>query len=378
MSFSKRFIIKSQPEEGLFTHFLARNDEDGEAVFWRLNLLMWGMIGIFGFMLMVPMLGLRSAIIVAPVRTLSGFAVTFLLREFYRRTPWRRLRLGFLVFAVATVCLILAVLESNASELLLETVIGNPAPMAWQPVITPMGVTIRFVIFSSWSILYFVVKLWSESINIKLKFARSEAESRAAELRQLQAQVNPHFLFNALNSILAEKEDARVVERIGQSLADFLRYSLRHQHGLVPLGDELDQLERFLQIEQVRFEERMQYRIETDAAARAFPIPPALVQPLLENACKYGRATGPRLLQVRVTARRRAGGLEVVVANTGHWRAEPVDHSTGTGLANLRRRLDLLSGGHARLAHDASDGWVRATLHWPAGASAPRTTEVQP
>jgi hypothetical protein len=377
MNLSKRFFIKSKPGDGLFTHFIARNDENGEVVFWRLNLLMWGLIGVFGFMLMVPMLGLRSAIIVAPARTLSGFAVTFLLRELYRRTPWQRLRPGILVFAVGVVCLALAVLESNASELLLVTVIGNPAPVAWQPVITPMGVIIRFVIFSSWSILYFVVKLWSESINIKLHLARSEAEARAAELRQLQAQVNPHFLLNALNSILAEKHDPQVVERIGQALADFLRYSLRHQHGLVPLGDELDQLERFLQIEQVRFEERMQYRIEADPGARSLAIPPALVQPLLENACKYGRADGPPILQVKITAQRQDDWLEVLVANTGHWRREPVAHSTGTGLANLRRRLDLLSGGRARLTHHESGGWVLATLRWPAEI-APKPSEVQP
>lgn len=191
--------------------------------------------------------------------------------------------------------------------------------------------------------------------------------SREAELRALRAQLQPHFLFNALNSISAlTTVDPAGARRMCLLLSDFFRRSLRlGAREVIPLQEELSLAEAFLTIEKVRFGNRLAAETRVDEAARACSVPPLVLQPLVENAVSHGIA---QLLEggtVRVEARVREGRLELSVENPcdpdGARRA-----GTGTGLANVRRRLEALHGREARVEVVAEPARFRVTVSLPA------------
>jgi anti-sigma regulatory factor (Ser/Thr protein kinase) len=235
------------------------------------------------------------------------------------------------------------------------------------------ALVLRGALYAGWSGLYGQIRGRMAARARELALARREAAAREAELGLLRAQVNPHFLFNALNLIVAEAEDdPRLARDAALALAEFLRYSLATRAERAPLGEELDALENYLAVEQRRHGARLDCTVEANAAARAALAPTLCVLPLVENALKYGARTRPPPWIIRVEATVDAGGrLRVVVRNTGDW-VEPGTAaargaaSTGTGLANLRRRLALLHGGAATVTAGPRDGGVEAVVETPA------------
>src|SRR4051794_28879357 len=164
--------------------------------------------------------------------------------------------------------------------------------------------------------------------------------AREAELRALRAQIDPHFLFNSLQSISAlTTVDPAAARRMCLLLADFLRDTLAlGARPRIPLGSELSLARRYLAIEQVRFGERLRVEIAVTPDAEACEVPPLLLQPLVENAVTHGVA---HLLDggiVRVRAERRAGSLVIQVENPSD-PERPEGRGTGLGLRNVRQRL---------------------------------------
>lgn len=232
---------------------------------------------------------------------------------------------------------------------------------------------IRFIAYGSWLVFYFVINNLIESNSARLRLERLKAGTIESELRLLRAQVNPHFLFNALNSIIAEAGRPERVTRITQGLADYLRFSLSQNIELQPLGEELVALEGYLQVEKIRFEERLEYSLVADEEVRRLRVPGALVQPLLENAIKFGQHTSPRPLRISIHAEVRPEGLRIEVMNTGKWVPEGGRTSTGIGLVNLRRRLLLICGDRAHVAHEVlEDRVIFRVLIPPASSSSPQ------
>ncbi|MEO1029143.1 MAG: histidine kinase [Pseudomonadota bacterium] len=169
--------------------------------------------------------------------------------------------------------------------------------------------------------------------------------ARDAQLAALRHQLNPHFLFNTLNSISAlvtegEMEDA---EKTILLLSDFLRFSLDSDPvALIPLEDELAIARKYLQIEQVRYEDRLRVTTEIDDAARHWMVPPFLLQPLLENTIKHAVSKLTRQISVSVLCSSEQRALTITVEDDGPGLSPPAPDSTGTGLANLRQRLALI------------------------------------
>jgi hypothetical protein len=165
--------------------------------------------------------------------------------------------------------------------------------------------------------------------------------ARDAELKALKAQVNPHFLFNSLNSISAlTSSDPAKAREMCILLADFLRMTLGlGEKTTIPLSEELTLLHRFLAIEKVRFGSRMQMTEDIAEDCKNLLIPPLLLQPLVENAVKHGIANLPDGGHVRLTAECENGRLSIVVENSFDPESTPT-HRHGMGLANVRQRLD--------------------------------------
>ncbi|HEY0476347.1 MAG TPA: histidine kinase [Kofleriaceae bacterium] len=195
--------------------------------------------------------------------------------------------------------------------------------------------------------------------------ARLEVSLSEARLHALELQIQPHFLFNTLNSISALVRTARHADAVTMiaGLSDLLRYSLDHAgEQRVALATELAIIERYLEIERLRFPDRMAFEIDAPAEVRRGQVPALLLQPLVENAVRHGIA--PLVAPGRVTIRARRDGdrLRIEIGNTGRLAA---DHRAGVGLRNTMDRLrHLYRGDHAfELGADA-DG-VRATIVVP-------------
>jgi hypothetical protein len=192
-----------------------------------------------------------------------------------------------------------------------------------------------------------------------------------AELRMLRTQVDPHFLFNSLNSISALTSiDPAAARAMTLRLAAFFRHSLGlHADGKVLLARELELVRDFLAIEQVRFGERLRFESEVDAAAAACLVPTMLLQPLVENAVKHGigQMIEPGLVRLRAL---RAGSLLRISVENDVDPDTPCIKGTGVGLDNVRRRL-VTAYGHEASVHWSRDGATfRVELALPAEALA--------
>jgi len=193
-----------------------------------------------------------------------------------------------------------------------------------------------------------------------------------AELRALEAQINPHFLFNSLNSIRGlVVEDPQKAQDMITRFAALLRYNLNHdrQH-TVPLSQEAEVVEDYLALESVRFEGRLRVQFKVDPAAKSLRVPPMILQALVENALKHGIAKRPEGGDVRIHATAENGSLVLQVENTGELTpARPTrDGDTQIGLNNIRERLRLLYGDRASLSLKNGDGVVAATVRIPTTA----------
>jgi two-component system sensor histidine kinase AlgZ len=202
--------------------------------------------------------------------------------------------------------------------------------------------------------------------------------ARDAELKALKAQINPHFLFNSLNSVSALTSiDAARAREMCILLADFLRLTLGlGEKVLVPLREELELLQKFLAIEKVRFGERLHVDATVTTLAQGCLLPPLLLQPLVENAIIHGIATQPGGGTVRLSAECTAGRLHVVVENSVDPDATPA-RKGGLGLANVRQRLETRYGKEATLRTAAEEELFRVTISIPAEMSEASTPPAE-
>ena len=297
-------------------------------------------------------------------RGASGFLLTTALRPLCQRIFEAKLRYAILVPMLAVASVLFSILELEAVRRT-GTLLGIVSSGTVQSEVYTGILLLRSTVLLLWLMLYFGIKLLQQN-------AETEREFRKAEARLLRSQMNPHFLFNALNTIMAVRKDQAKVETVTQSLADYLRFSLQQEesdeHGLSthPLGDELAALEDYLRVEKARFGDDIVCRIDAGEDARHTPVPSALVQPLLENAIKYGQETGPRPLRVSITAQVAQGKLQLAVENSGHWVEEGSPQAGRIGLSNLRRRLALIYGQAASLEIRHTSAMVKVCIALPA------------
>ncbi len=215
------------------------------------------------------------------------------------------------------------------------------------------GVMLTFVHFDL-AVYWIIVGVMLAS-GYYVKYHDREAQLTRAELHALKAQLQPHFLFNTLNTISSlVREEPLKAEAMLSRLGDLLRITLRdHQADEVPLADELAFVDGYLEIEQARFGDRLQVVRHIDPAALDALVPHLVLQPMVENAVRHG--VGPRLaggtLQVR--AERRGGTLALEVRDDGVGAAA---FAEGVGIANTRARLAHLYGGEHRFAVSSSPG----------------------
>ena len=206
------------------------------------------------------------------------------------------------------------------------------------------------------------------------KAAQLETSLAQARLQTLELQTQPHFLFNTLNgisSLVRAEENAKALRMIG-GLSELLRYALDRTGGAnVPLAEELHTVERYLEIQSLRFPDRLAFTFEVEGPANAAAVPALLLQPLVENAVRHGLEASDAPGRIALRAARRGDDLVIEIFNTG--RLGPA-RPAGIGLSNTRARLAQLFGDRARCELAEHNGGVvaRVTLPWGDAAGASR------
>ena len=344
-------------------------------LFWLLQAGGWGAL----CLLALAVLQSQEEILIQFVsfRLVFGFLIsTFLLWPLLRRLRKRSNTNPLIALpSLFGIGVLFGCADAFGSHLVFRWIMHTQAGDVPNQLLMDLGFVFRSAIYILWITLYFSINNFIESTSNRLLLAQREIQTRECELRLLRAQVDPHFLFNSLNTILAVADEPQHVEEITHALADYLRFSLTQGSALHPLAEELDALESYLRVEKIRFEEQLEYSMVADERARRHPVPGALIQPLLENALKYGQRTRSSPLRVAIFAKCGDDGkLTITVTNSGHWVEKSKETSTGIGISNLRRRLELLYSANATLTIIAEPNEVRVVVVLPADSAPPLTT----
>lgn len=199
------------------------------------------------------------------------------------------------------------------------------------------------------------------------KEARLESLVKETELKMLRSQINPHFLFNSLNSIssltVTDPEKARMMV---VKLSDFMRYALsRKDEQPVSLQSELDNLRLYLDIEKVRFGDKLTTEESIETNCLDFKLPVMLLQPLYENAVKHGVYESTETVRIITEAKIIGGYIEIIIKNN-YDSAPSLRKGTGTGLLNVSRRLELFYGNKASIKTTRENNIYTVTLYIPA------------
>jgi hypothetical protein len=224
--------------------------------------------------------------------------------------------------------------------------------------------SIRLTLFSGlWLGVLFGVDSYGQWQIQRQRLLRTQKALAEAQLAQLQGQLRPHFLFNALNTVSALMHtDVARADRLVATLGDLLRISLRaNDHEMTPLAEELRTLALYADIMRERFRDRVTLNWQTDHALLDTPVPALLLQPLLENVFKHGVENSVARVRVDISAQREHGALEIVVSNSGSMLA--AEHHDGVGFRNCRERLSIIYGDGASLqVRNEGDGVAARVL----------------
>ncbi|MFN2430799.1 MAG: sensor histidine kinase [Cryomorphaceae bacterium] len=327
---------------------------DEKAIYWLTQIVGW-----FLFTLLILFQNyLKSQIDVGLLAFLIvNFAVGLGLSHFMRHIiiqfDMLRMRLHqvlprILLLSFST-ALTAAILVGSVSDLFFS----GSKPILVYPFTLLLELLVPFsVIFLIWIILYFATIYLKNYEKEEIKNLRLQASMNEVELGNLRSQLNPHFIFNAMNTIRALIDENPVeAKKSLTKISGILRSSLSSgKRTFVSFEEELQTVRNYLDLEKIRFEERLEYRFDVPEELYGLQIPPMLLQTLVENAVKHGISSLPSGGYINIRASKPAADYILIkIANSGKYDplARRSEESTGIGLTNSRRRLQLLFGKRA-------------------------------
>jgi hypothetical protein len=329
--------------------------------FWRLQIVGWliYLVMMYVTFLTVAAEGtLLRLFEIKVIRTIIGFCLTCVMRSIYRRFG-TNLSIQKVVLLVLGCSIIFGgvwtVSEMAANFLRNTNFVVNPARI-------PRGALDYGLTLTAWSALYFGIKYWRQWQQERENALAASALANQAQLEVLRYQLNPHFLFNSLNSIRASiDEDSKRAKQMVTQLAEFLRYSLLNNGAeMIPLRDEIEAARNYLAIEKTRFEEKLEVNFDVAKTVEDLLVPPFLLNPLIENAVKHGLNGRAKPLKILVSARLSDNALIMEVANTGTLSRGM--NGTNVGLKNVTQRLEKIFHERGSLILSEEKGWVRARI----------------
>jgi two-component sensor histidine kinase len=263
-----------------------------------------------------------------------------------------------------------SILYALANELLLYVIAPHWGPAHWVHI--PDVAMLVLWVFTAWTLLYFALAADAQRRDRELRLVQTSAAAIDAQHRLLLQQINPHFLFNALNTVYAlvlDRENARA-QRSLLALSAFLRSAIEHDRPQqVSLATELESLHHYLAIELERFGDRLQLEEAIPPQLLDRQLPHLILQPLVENCIKHGLADTRHRMTIRLSAAPTDEGWMLSVEDDGRGSVEAGAPVFGVGLGNVAQRLALLHGTAGRLvARGRPDGGFVASIHLGAPA----------
>ncbi len=280
------------------------------------------------------------------ISTITGYSITLLLSVIYKSLIHRKP----IVTWGSTIAVLIAAAAMFAFIDAWVFLIQNPAAESGFGTLFLGAFFLDFTMLGAWSALYYAINFFLRVEEQNDQLMRLETQATRAQLAMLRYQLNPHFLFNTLNSIstlvlLRQTEPANAML---SRLSSFLRHTLVNEvHSRVTLAQEVETLHLYLDIEKMRFEERLRPHFEIDPAVRDALLPSLLLQPLVENAIKYAVTPMESGADISVIAGLEGNRVRITVSDTGPGMNGPIDKSTkstGVGLGNIQERLNQAYG----------------------------------
>lgn len=313
---------------------------DKNRAFWNLQSLGWG-----GALVLRGLSALSngqpiSFLVPVVISTVTGYSLTLLMGVIFRTLLKQR---PIVTWTVSILVVLVAAAMSASIDAWVFATQNRSETAGLQLFLGAFYLT--FTLLGAWSALYYAINFFLTIEQQADQLQRLESQASSAQLAMLRYQLNPHFLFNTLNSIstlVLLKQTERANAMLSR-LSSFLRYTLVNEPtAQVTLEQEVETLKLYLEIEKMRFEDRLRTSFTIDPAVAKARLPSLLLQPLVENAIKYAVTPKEDGADITVTAQPAGENVRIVVSDTGPGLNEvavrPHD-STGVGLANIRDRL---------------------------------------
>ncbi len=345
--------------------------DDKNRAFWTLQSAGWA-----GYFILRALGGIANGVgwlFVVPtaLTTATGYSLTLLMSAAYRRLFRMR---PFATWGGSILIVIFASMVFSSIETWSHATFYRTGPMP-QGIQLLSAILLDFALLAAWSALYYGINFYILVEEQRDQLLRLESQASSAQLAMLRYQLNPHFLFNTLNSIstlVLLKQTERANAMLSR-LASFLRYTLVSEpEGEVTITQEVETLKLYLEIEKMRFEERLRTSFDIDPSAEEACLPSLLLQPLVENAIKYAVTPKEEGADIAVGVRRLGNRVHIMVSDSGPGlQAGQYDgggtttSSTGVGLANTRDRLVQAYGADHRFETEAGPDGFTVTIELP-------------
>ena len=321
---------------------------DKDRAFWLLQIGGWS-----GYFILRALGGLANNmgvgfVLPTAIITVTGFSLTLLMAAAYRRVI--EMRVVF-VWTLTLLIIVSAAALFSVLEVWATATFYRPS---WQPVGWEFfgSILLDLSVLGAWTGLYYGVNYYLMLSAQAHAMDRVTAVANEAQLTMLRYQLNPHFLFNTLNSIstlVLLKQTERANAMLSR-LSSFLRYSLGEAKQMVPVAQEIEALKLYLDIEKMRFDDRLRVSFHVEPPAHVALVPSLLLQPLVENAVKYAVTPLEEGAEILVSARQREGRVTITISDTGPGLGAPsAARGEGVGLANIRERLAQTYGADQKL-----------------------------
>jgi sensor histidine kinase YesM len=339
--------------------------------FWKVNLTGWFVFAITWIILYTPLdYQFKDIFKIFLSNFLIPVLITSSLRIFYNKVSLNEFSLAkiFLIIGISTLISSLLWYFTDTTF----TLIYYDYPVSLIKEITLDSFAKRligiFILLSLWCTLYFIINLFYQWQSEKEAKERAIYNALESKMEVLKNQINPHFLFNSLNSISALiDENPRKAQLIIDELSSFLRYTLTYKNNVrIDLKREIEFIKHYIYIQSIRFEDNFEFTLKTDPDTESYLIPPAILYPIVENAIKHGMESSNLPLKVSLTTHLKDEHLVICVKNSGDWIKEAErSSSTNSGIKNVRERLICEYGEGSGFYINSQNSWVEVKLIIP-------------
>ena len=336
--------------------------------FWYYQTAGWCVFAVVQVGILLSWDGLKwQSLLSISIQLAAIFFMMLVLRSMYGMLPFQTMSLFSLIIRIIIASFIATIIwQFIWSGIEYSIFREQMVKYLSSPLRIMVHMSASFPIFLGWSALYFGIKSWRDWLDERDQAEHALEEAQHTQLQMLRYQLNPHFLFNALNSVRAlVDEDARSAKVMITELSEFLRYSLvSRNRPIVTLKDELDAIRLYLSIEQRRYEDKLQIQDDIDKQTEDIPVPSFLIHPLVEDALRNGMQTSMMPLRLEITSSLRDGRMRISVSHSGSHGPLDGTGSAESGLEQVEARLKELFPGRYHLSSRQHNGQAQSILEF--------------